>query len=87
MKHFDIKANWIKASKLPERAGQYLVIWTPKGWHASDADRIGIAYFSRKTRTFGLRGSVFRGGWYDLNDEVSYWMRLPEMPEEVKKNS
>ena len=84
--HFDIKANWTSSERrLPDQAGQYLVIWKSNPWDVGES-RIGIAYFSRKTRSFGLRGRVYRGGWYSLQDRVAYWMPLPELPKNKERS-
>ena len=80
--------QWINVKdKLPEKDGQYLVVYT-----FFDCRSIGVARFSHNLHEIDeyIFDTESRPGWYEPDDEVGYferttvthWAKLPEFPKE-----
>lgn len=80
--------QWINVNdKLPEKDGQYLVVYT-----FFDYRSIGVVRFSHNLHKIDkyIFDTERRPGWYEPDDEVGYferttvthWAKLPEFPKE-----
>ena len=79
--------QWINVKdKLPEKDGQYLVVYT-----FFDYKSMGVVRFSHNLHEIDeYNFDTERPGWYEPDDEVGYierttithWAKLPEFPKE-----
>lgn len=80
--------QWINVKdKLPEKDGQYLVVYT-----FFDYRGMGVVRFSHNLHEIDeyIFDTESRPGWYEPDDEVGYferttithWAKLPELPKE-----